>query len=106
MFATVLVETMPAAIVNVASDAPAGMVTLAGTCAFVLSLARLIVTPAAGATALIATSPVILTPPTVDVGDRLTDDTPNGSIVSGCVIVTPPDAALILDVRLETGTVV
>jgi hypothetical protein len=80
-------------IVNVPDDAPAAIVTLAGTVARVLLLARL-TTVAAGALALNVTVPCTLFPPTTELGFSARAATVNaGGGGGGCVVegttVTP-----------------
>lgn len=63
-----LVETGCVVIVKFAFVAPAGMVTLAGTLATVLSLVSVTTAPPAGATLLEVTVPVEVRPPSITSG--------------------------------------
>jgi hypothetical protein len=72
MFAVVVVDTPLVVTENVVLLPAFGTVTVAGTVAAALSLVREIVTPFAGATLLIVTVPRAPTPPTTELGLRLT----------------------------------
>src|SRR5437764_1314192 len=63
-------------VVNFADVAPAGTVTLAGADADGDELCRVTIEPPAGAAPVrVTVFRVVVTPPTVDVGDRTTDET-------------------------------
>ena len=82
IFAVVLEETGLVVTVNVDDVEPPGTVTLAGTCATLVWLElRLTTRPPAGAAALSLTVPVELTPPTTEVGLRVTDEACTGFTV-------------------------
>ena len=95
-------------IVKVTDVAPAGTVTLTGTDAAADELCRVTIAPPAGAGAFRATLfRVVATPPTVETGDRTTDETATGSSVNMALLLTPPLAAdIVTGVEAATGAVV
>jgi len=86
--------------VKVAVVAPAETVTLAGTVAFGLLDERLMTEPPAGAAVKRVTVPVADAPPTTDVGDTETLESPGGFIDRVAVWVLPLNVAEIVDVVL------
>ena len=63
-------------IVNLADVAPAGTVTVAGTNADADELCSVTIAPPAGAGPFrVTVFAVVVVPPAVDVGDRMTDET-------------------------------
>lgn len=100
-------DTAVVVTVNVAVVAPPATVTLAGTCAALVSLLdRLTAAPVDGAAELSVTVPVELTPPCTLAGFNVTDAMPGGVTVN-VVLTVPFRVALMLTcVEVPTGTVV
>lgn len=90
------------ATVNVADVAPWGTVTVTGTVPIALLIARLTIDPPAGAGADKVTVPVVLVPPTTDVGDIVSPSSVACSSVSVAVPVLAPIAAVIVADTGET----
>ena len=94
-------------IVKVALVDPAGIVTLAGTCATgTLLLCRVTTAPPAGAAPFKVTVPVELFPPTTDVGFLAMEERVGALTVSVVVIVSPYVPDIVTDVLVDTGLVV
>jgi hypothetical protein len=100
--------TMEVVMLNWAVVAPSGTVTTEGTAATTpLELERTTGTPPDSAAALIATVPVLGTPPSTFAGLNETDVTDRGRTVSVAVWVKPPaEAEMVTGVADVTGEVV
>jgi hypothetical protein len=86
---------------------PAGIVTLAGTCATgTLLLCRVTTAPPAGAAPFKVTVPVELFPPTTDVGFLAMEERVGALTVSVVVIVSPYVPDIVTEVFVDTGLVV
>ena len=93
-------------IVKLALVDPAGIVTLAGTCATgTLLLCRVTTAPPAGAAPFKVTVPVELFPPTTDVGFLAIEERVGALTVSACS-VSPYVPDIVTDVLVDTGLVV
>jgi hypothetical protein len=87
MVAEVATTTMDVLTVNVALVAPAGTVTLEGTLAALLLLARVICAPPAGAGPLKVTVPVEdCAPPTTLLGFRVSEETVGSAAGAGITV--------------------
>jgi hypothetical protein len=94
-------------IVKLALVDPAGIVTLAGTCATgTLLLCRVTTAPPAGAAPFKVTVPVELFPPTTDVGFLAMEERVGALTVSVVVIVSPYVPDIVTEVFVDTGLVV
>jgi hypothetical protein len=94
------------AAVKVPVEAPAAMVTLAGTVAAALALESMTPTPAAGAAPLSVRVPIEGTPPTTLVELRASETRAGCSTVRGAMRATPPKEAEISNITVAaTGFV-
>jgi len=94
--------TVEVVIVNVPVNDPAGMTTVAGTCALALLDVRLIVV-GPDATALMLTVPLAEEPPATEVGETVRVERPGIATVMSWVNVTPPDEAEMTLAPVVTG---
>ena len=104
--AVAALDTVTVEIANVAEDAPAGMVTEAGTLAFELLEVNFTVNPFDGAGPFRLIVPELEAPPITELGDRVRPESPTGFNVSWVVNeVLPCDAVSVTVVEVSTADV-